>query len=94
MNIGDTVTVNKKMTDNDNGPHPKVWTVIDIDPMEAVYLGTGQRWDGKWVDAHSEAYDERFYMNTKCHNCLIVQPIDKGGRYRLPVPVPMDGVVT
>jgi len=92
MNIGDKVTINKKMVDNDPGPHPKTWTVVNIEPTDVIFLGTGQRWDGKWVDNYSGTYDEHFYVNTKCHNVYIVQPIDKGKRYRLPIAVPKDGV--
>ena len=93
--IGDRVTINRQMTDNDNAP--KTWTVIDIDPMEVVYLGTGHRWDGQptWEYADEDTpYDRRTWVNTKYHRCYVCQPIDKGGRYRKSIAVPLDGIVT
>ena len=91
MNIGDRVTINKRLAENGNH---KTWMVMDIRPTEVVYLGTGQRWDGGWQQEYSDADGpgESIWVNTKCHNVYIVQPIDKGKRYRLPIAVPKDGV--
>lgn len=67
----------------------------DVEPIECIYLGTGQRWDGEYIWEYADEdspYDNRFWVNTKCHNVYICQPIDIGGRYRKPLAVPLDGI--
>ena len=94
--IGDRVMVNKVLTSTKSDGR-RTWAVEGCDTQECVYLGTGQRWDGEFTWEYGDEdtpYDRRIWVNTKYHACYNVQPIDIGGRYRKPIAVPLDGIVT
>ena len=69
MNIGDRVTINKQMTGTMKVGH-KTWAVVNIEPVEVVYLGTGQRWDGHLDhDYNNDGGYTQMWVNVTCHNC-------------------------
>ena len=100
MNIGDRVTVTKKMDADIKhsgtyaGAKSREMIVIDIDRMECIFLGTGQRWSGAMEsdDAWDAMNPVYYWQNHECHNVYLCQPIDIGGRYRKPIAVPLEGL--
>lgn len=97
MKIGDTVMVTDILVETDLSKPGRTMGKKSIEPVECIYLGTGQRWDGEfqWEYASEDApYDDRFWVNTKHYNVLLCQPIDIGGRYRKPLAATIAGVKT
>jgi hypothetical protein len=82
VNIGDRVT-GVRMFKNRHGDSTK-W--VELGKVEGMYLGWVVVFDGQWEEeTHPDYYGGgRWFVQKKAHRVAVVQPHDKGGRYRKP----------